>query len=238
MSNRKYINKAGDELYAVHFPGDNTEVLDMFTEYEIDRKIKVNSNISMISIMNRECWNHSPIRKQCQFNDIPLYNLAMNQTQWNNTLKMNYIIKCLEWIDTEYAFISDGRDVILVNDLDDAFIEKYKAFGKPILYNATPNSFPIIVEDINYIVHVKGNHKFLNAGVCFGKKKELLEFYKTALELTKGSLDRNSEQEFIRQSFVRHQDIATYDSESKLFMNVHHGDSNFTITDDKVQILI
>lgn len=238
MSNRKYINKAGDELYAVHFPGDNTEILDRFVEYELTRKIKVNDNISMISIMNRECWNHSPLRKQCQLNDIPLYNLAINQTNWNNTIKINYIIECLKLINTEYAFISDGRDVILVNDFDDKFIEKYKEFGKPILYNATPNSFPIIVEDINSIIHVKGNHKFLNAGVCFGRREELITFYTAALELTKFSIDRNSEQEFIRQAYARHRDIVTYDSESKLFMNVHHGDSNFTITNDCVQILI
>ena len=74
MSNKSYLNKDGEQLYVLHFPGTGIEGHEYIIEQELDREIAVSANLSIISIMDKKCWDTSPVRIQCEKNNIPLYN--------------------------------------------------------------------------------------------------------------------------------------------------------------------
>lgn len=234
MSQINYYNKNEEQLYILHFPGTGINGHEYIIENNLKRKINISNNLSIISIMDKTCWEASPVRKQCEFNNISLYNPALNCTSWNNTLKINYILKCLEVIDTEYVLIVDGRDVIFVNNLDDTLIDKYKTFGVPIVYNGTPVAYPKkYVESLQEIINIKGKQKYLNAGVCLGTKKALTEFYTKASKINKEHSSNKSEQYIIRLTRKLYPELATHDSENKIFRIVHQYDTTITEVNGK-----
>lgn len=131
--------------------------------------------------MNHSCYDESFIVKQCGYNNIPIFNTAINEQKWNNCMKINHILECLKQIETDYILILDGRDTLIVNDLDATFIEKYLSYKIPIVYNATPIPYPnTVIEPLQELLKISGTHKFLNAGICVGTKEALVEFYKQA----------------------------------------------------------
>ena len=241
MSNKSYLNKDGEQLYVLHFPGTGIEGHEYIIEQELDREIVVSANLSIISIMDKKCWDTSPVRIQCEKNNIPLYNTALDEREWNNTIKINHILNCLEQITTDYVLIVDGRDVIFVNDLDDNFIEKYKQFNKPIIYNGTPVSYPnnVIIEPLNELLNIKGKQRYLNAGVCIGERETLKEFYQKA-EIEKRNVDEDnrSEQLLIRKTKVKNPHLVWHDTDNKIFRIVHKFDTTINWIDENTCIII
>lgn len=226
MNEINYYNQDGEELYVLHFPGTGIDGHEKIIEDNLERTIKISENLSIISIMNKECWETSPIRKQCDYNNIKLYNNALEDTHWNNTLKINHILECLEEINTEYILIVDGRDVIIVNDLDDNFINKYKSFNIPIVYNGTPVAYPKkYIESLQELISIPGKQKYINAGVCLGTKDALKEFYTKASEINKKYPTNNSEQFIIRITRKLNPSLAMQDSENKIFRIIHQYDT-------------
>lgn len=226
MSQINYYNKNEEQLYILHFPGTGINGHEYIIENNLKRNINISNNLSIVSIMDKACWETSPVRKQCEFNNISLYNTALDCNSWNNTLKINHILECLKLINTEYVLIVDGRDVIFVNDLDDTLIYKYKTFEVSIVYNGTPVAYPKkYVESLQEIISVKGKQKYLNAGVCLGTKNALTEFYTKASEINEKYPSNKSEQYIIRLTRKLYPELAVHDSENKIFRIVHEYDT-------------
>lgn len=240
MSNKNYLNKDGEQLYVLHFPGSGMEGHEYIIEQNLDREIVVSNNLSIISIMDKKCWETSPIRIQCEKNNIPLYNTALKEKNWNNTVKIKHVLQCLEQITTDYVLIVDGRDVIFVNDLDDSFIEKYKDLGKPIIYNGTPIAYPsnVVIEPLSELLNIKGKQRYLNAGVCIGEKEALKDFYQKAEEIRKTMDDNRSEQLIIRKTKLKNSDLVWHDTENKIFRIVHKFDTVTNWVDENTCIMI
>ena len=142
MTVKNFYNKDGSRLYVLHFPGTGMDFEDsrhIITDTLL-LKFKVSEDIGIISVMDKPCWEHSILRKQCETNGVEILNPAIDEKSWNNTKKIDYILEALQQTKKQYCLILDGRDVQICADLDSEFIEKFKSFGRPIVYNGTPNA--------------------------------------------------------------------------------------------------
>lgn len=158
MKYKKYQNKNNEDIYVLHFPGTGIIGHENIISENLDRPIQMDSNLSIISIMNHSCYDESFIVKQCGYNNIPIFNTAINEQKWNNCMKINHILECLKQIETDYILILDGRDTLIVNDLDATFIEKYLSYKIPIVYNATPIPYPnTVIEPLQELLKISGN---------------------------------------------------------------------------------
>lgn len=221
-----YYNPEKQPLYILHFPGDGLIGHENIIEENLDRSFQISDEISIISIMNKECYNESFLAKQCEKNHIKIHNTALYESDWTNTIKIEHILQCLFKIDTPYVLILDGRDTIIIHDLDTEFLSKYKSFKTPIIYNGTPVAYPKkAIEPIQEIIKIKGKQKFLNAGVCIGEKNALINFYEKAVKIKDNLCDNNSEQLIIRMCRQQNMLLAGIDHNNNLFRIIHHYDT-------------
>lgn len=238
MKHKKYQNKNNEDIYVLHFPGTGIIGHENIISENLDRPIQMDSNLSIISIMNQSCYDKSFIVKQCTYNNIPIFNTAINEQKWNNCMKINHILECLEQIKTDYVLILDGRDTLIVNDLDATFIEKYLSYKIPVVYNATPVPYPnAVVEPLQELLKISGTHKFLNAGICVGIKEALVEFYKQAKIINYKIYNNSSEQYIIRLTKEKNPSLAGIDNELKLFRIVHQYDTIIKENNNIVQLI-
>lgn len=229
-----YYNAKEEPLYVLHFPGNGFIGHQNILLDNAERKIKVSDKLSIISIMNRSCFKNSILAKQCDLNHIKLYNTALEEDRWNNTIKIRHILQCLSQIDTDYALILDGRDTLIVNDLTDTFIEQYHAFHSPVIYNGTPAPYPnVIIESLQELLSIPGKQKYLNAGVCMGARDSLISFYTRAEEINKTQYNNHSEQYIIRLTRKLYPKLAAVDSENSLFRIIHQYDTVIKEIDGK-----
>lgn len=220
---KNYYNWTGDPIYVLHFPGNGMLGSKEHMEENIDRKISISDEISIISIMNKVCYDTSVLRQQCDNNQIKIINTAYDVENWINTIKIPHILQSLSLVDTRYCLILDGRDTLLVNDIDDTFIDTYKSLGAPIIYNATDVRYPKTrIEPLQDIIKIKTKHRYLNAGVCVGKTESLIDFYTKAEKILKQHPDNDSEQYIIRLCRQQYPELANFDYDCKLFAVVHH----------------
>ncbi len=226
MKNADYLNDRSEPLYVIHFPGSGLEEYLELAESNVTRSITISSKISIISIMNAACIDKSILKRQCDNNEIRIYNTAESERDWSNTLKIKHIIKCLDMISTKYALIIDGRDTVLTHDLDDGFIEKWMSFKKGVVYNGTPKAFPeAAVEPLQELLQIRGKQKFLNAGVCFGEVNILRSFYKKCEEVLRANPNTNSEQIIVRIARQYLKDYIGIDHNNDLFRICHTYDT-------------
>lgn len=233
-----YYNAEEKPLYVLHFPGTGFAGHQKMIQAGMDRKFKISDQLSLISVMNRSCYENSILAKQCARNQLPLYNTALEETRWDNTVKIRHILQCLNQIETEYALILDGRDTLIVNDLTDAFMEQYLSFEAPIIYNATPAPYPdTVIESLRELLSIRGRHKYLNAGVCIGDKESLISFYTKAETIRQTRSDNHSEQLIIRLARKQNPNLAGIDSENRLFRIIHQYDTTFKEQNGKKLVL-
>jgi len=239
MPNNNYYNKAQQSLYVLHFPGTGLEGHIDMVQKNLDRTFFVSEKISIISIMNEQCYKDSFIAHQCKKNNVHIYNSALEEINWKNTVKIQHILKCLNEINTEYALILDGRDTLIVNNLLEDFIQTYKEFNKPIVYNGTSVAYPNVpIEDIKELIHIRGKQRYLNAGVCFGEKNALLSFYEKANKIKETLINNNSEQLIIRMCRCQNPEMVAIDYNNELFRIVHNYDTNIIEMEGDNYILI
>lgn len=193
----------------VHAPGALNAKAEKEGFYDdLSLNIKVSNNLSIVSIMNEPCKNKSYIYKQCLNNNIDLiipnstYNI---KTKWKNTYKIDGILEALNKIKTDYVLILDGKDVKIVGDLDDEFLDLFLEFKKDIIFNGNEHPWPgelleneIGIEYANTMLYFIT--PFINAGVCIGKRDKLIKFYKEC----KDYIEKNNvnEQDFPSEQLV------------------------------------
>lgn len=238
MKDLNYVNKDGEILHVLHFPGHGLGDFIHIIDINKKRKFTILPDISIISTMNRSCWESSPIKYQCELNSITIYNTALREAEWNNTLKIDHILRCLDQISTQYALLVDGRDVVITADLDEKFIEKFKKFNKPILYNGTPAAYPkVAIEPLEELFQIRGKQKFLNAGVCFGEVEALKTFYARCAEISAKLPDNKSEQLIVRMARQEMKDLVAIDHNNELFRICHPYDTVIKEEADKIILI-
>lgn len=238
MEMQNYYNNQGNIQYIIHFPGSGFDEFQELIKDNIERSFTVSEQLSIISIMNKTCWDESPLRKQCEYNNINIYNTAFSERDWNNTLKIKHILQCLDKVNTPYALLLDGRDAIIASDLDDTFIKKYKTFNKAIVYNGTPAAYPqVVIESLYELLQIKGKQKFLNAGVCIGEVDALKTFY-TRCEIINTLIKGNSsEQLIVRKARQEMKDIVGIDHDNYIFRICHQYDTRIEHSENGIILI-
>lgn len=233
MTGSDYRNKNGGRIYVMHFPGTGKSEFENFIEEQKNKTFAIHNDLSIISIMNSSCWENSPIRVQCELSGIQILNTAFAENEWNNTLKIKHILRCLDDVPTKYALIVDGRDVVVTADLDEAFIDRFIQFGKPVIYNGTPTAYPKeAVEPLDELLSIRSKQKFLNAGVCVGEAESLKRFYTLAGEILKTLPDNKSEQLIIRMARQKMKNTVGIDHDNEIFRIYHSYDTVFRENED------
>jgi hypothetical protein len=136
-------------------------------------KISISKDLTLLSVMNKDCYDKSYLVTQCKNNNIdlvvPVSTFNVKNEDWKNTMKISAIVQALETIDTKYVLILDGKDTCILNDLDDEFLKEFEKMECDILFNMQKLPMPNIkFKDWKYPI---------NAGVCVGKREALLSFY-------------------------------------------------------------
>lgn len=157
--------------YLLHAFGKTFENLQDYFLNNKDLELSLSPYISIVSIMNESCYENSTLVYQCQKNNIEIYNdnSLYKTTEWNNLMKIQGILNIIDSINTEYILFLDGKDTVILKDIDESFIEKFKTFNADIVFNYHSFPFPKCVEGEK--LH------YINAGVCFGRKDALKKFY-------------------------------------------------------------
>lgn len=236
---KNYINDKNNKIYVAHFPGSGIKLGQSIIDENINRSISIDSRISIITPTTRECGLTSGLIKELEYNSINYINTAENETVWLNTKKIKYILESLEKVRTEYALILDGRDTIILNDLDEEFIEKFKSLKFDIIYNATTVQFPrnLVIEPLKQLMKIPYPRKYLNAGVCFGKVDSLKKMYNTCEEILLNTKNKTLEQPIVRMARQKHLDICGIDHECDLFVATHDHDTKFINIDENTVMI-
>ena len=160
--------------YIAHCFGESYDKAKEWLKSNCSNVLQIDPRISIISVMNKECYDNSILVKQCAYNsillNIPSSLLEISSEQWINTLKIEGIINELIQISTEYVLILDGYDTCILKNLDSSFIQKFNDMKCDISFNYQLACYPS-----EFFKKTKVHH--LNAGVCFGKRNALLKFY-------------------------------------------------------------
>ena len=161
----------------------------------------------------RQLWN----------NNILFTNAAIGHGDghWEHIVKIGHALCAIRNARTPYILICDAKDVA-VQSLE-GIVERLAMTGLGVLYNATSSRW--VDEEIETMRDEEkmGNYKFLNAGVCIGRKDALFDFYGAVYEELR--VDRYgdfSEQAYVRKAFDSRQDYVGIDHGRKLFQVVSH----------------
>lgn len=214
----------------LHFPGkqkkENAEKIWELSETHFRKP----ENLTIVSIMTPDLVCESPLHHQLyEVNHIPYINgCPKTHLQWINKHKPRYVLNALDIVDTEYALILDGNDVVIVDDLDKS-LESYFSYERDIIYNATSNRFPDLpldeipfADENNARKILFGPFCYLNAGCCIGKTEALKWFYQEVNDLTKLE-NVPSEQYYVRKAMGLHQDRVFFDYDCRVFQAFNKG---------------
>ena len=202
----KILNYHGTEVNICHFQGRSMSDFPLVIQYLYNKKIGGEKPEDLTVITTETDPANAVLTQQLFLNDIPYINSAnADVLEWSNIHKINFLIDALEKTETKYALMLDGRDVV-INTIE-GIMEKYKATGLKMLFNASKNNFPRAEIDRIHDRDWRGNFKYFNAGCCIGETAEFLKFYKECRDLIPTLSDVevfNSEQYIIRHGFAKY----------------------------------
>lgn len=180
------------------------------------KTIEIIQNTAEINLINDKklsivsCWTEDKkciLKQQLDRFNIQLINALPNDydysKDWYMPNKIKYYINCLEnKINTEFVLLLDGYDVLI--STFDNIINKFKKTNYRILFNATTNNYPNEEIDILYNRKKYLPYGYFNAGCCIGYRKDLIKFYKEALEYINIDNPYKSEQKILRHTFAKY----------------------------------
>ena len=232
----EYYSHTNHKILIGHFPGQTKKIYKDLMYDLADRHFNLPDNIDIISVIKKETIPISPLHKQLTLNNYSYINSIKDRNMlWNKNKKIKYVLDSLYVATKEYCLILDGNDVAILSDLDN-IVELFESYNKKVLFNASIWMFPHVI-----IEHVKDRYKynpycFLNAGCCFGKTKDLIDFYEYAYNVYKESLtDVDYEQYYIRKAFDKKQDEVFFDYDCKIFQCWHKCEY-IEIDDNKIML--
>ena len=218
----------------VHCPGKiqaNAEWDGFYNDSE-NIKFKISDQLSVVSVMNESCLKKSYLAKQFNSNNLTLIipESTRKICNWKNTYKIDGILEALDKITTPYTLILDGRDVKVLGDLDDYFLDMFDSFNADIVFNGSDGIYPKQKLE-NEFGNAKlnkykyFNYPFINAGVCIGKTDKLKEFYSECKNWIKvnnyNELEHPSEQWVVR-NVATNTNVKIDTDSSCLFFTYYH----------------
>lgn len=211
--------------YVLHLPGRGKKKLGTF----LDRweQVSVNKDVTVVTIATPDVIDNCVLIKQLKESNIQFINgsdYVELYHQWKKVDKLPMMCAALERVTTPYVLIMDANDAIITNNIDEEFIEKWKEFDSPLVYNSSEYLYPKIFphpKEVYYDAFLYSQH-YLNAGVAFGETWFAKKFYEEAFSQSNRSeyLPFDSEQYYVRIAWVKFNEMKL-DIHSKLFLLSH-----------------
>ena len=200
-----------------HFQGHGRIFKDAFIKWLKEQSLSLPDNLTVITCESRP--GKGLLIKQLEENNIPYINKVPANIEWDNRLKIRYILEALQEVTTEYVLILDNADVLLdSNNMD--IVDKFLSTGKQLIFNASVNNHPEcsvgLVEDIDE----RGCFKYLNAGCCIGTAEFAKQFYSKAQEYLVIENPQNSEQLIVRHTYENFREEVDIDSSCNIFQTM------------------
>jgi hypothetical protein len=202
---------SNNKILVAHFPDKLKEKYKDFINTNKEIIFSKPDNIDIISPITKD--QISPLDYQLNKNNISYINPLRNKDiNWNQPDKIKYVLEGLKISNNEYALILDGNDVIILNDLTN-LIDIFNTYNKKIIYNADVFRYP------NIIIEKERPFRFskLNAGICFGKREDLIVFYEKALNFYNNSNKENKTEQFYIRNVAKDDENVDIDYECRFF---------------------
>lgn len=121
---------------------------------------------------------------------------------------------------SKYTLIVDGSDAIILNNLDNDFIVRFKNINVPFIFNSDNYKFPCYEIEPFDFMYQNNFDRYLNGGVVFGYTDKLLEFYSLAYNLMMSQSNKiNSEQFYLRLALTQYKNgLYCIDYSQELFL--------------------
>lgn len=206
MPKKTILNFNDKEFNVCHFQGKSLDGKPLLVNYLIDKPIdgKLPEEVTLMTTETNPAY--ALTCQQLEKNCVPYVNSVKEPLlEWSNIEKVSLILEALKEVKTEFCLIVDGRDVIF-NSFE-GILEKFKATGLRMLYNATKNNFPRAEIDKIHDRDWRGDFKYFNAGCCIGYTKDLIDFYQECFDIKDSLPDVdiiNSEQYILRHIFAKY----------------------------------
>lgn len=179
-------------------------------------------NIGIVSVITDNQIASSPLNYQLGKNGVDLINpVKGRRIAWDAVKKPYYVLEGLKACEKEYVLVLDGNDVVILSDLTDV-VDRFETYGKKVLYNATVWRYPDCFADEVKNRGQYGRYCYLNAGCCFGKTADLIDFYEYVIKVYEKSREqKDSEQYYVRKAFDFKQDDVFFDYDCRIFQCWH-----------------
>jgi hypothetical protein len=212
------------EAYILHLPDTGKHRLPQLLNAIKNNPVTMIDDITIVTTATLDILNEYPLIDQLKNSNIDFINSAVGFDEvWQRKVKVPLVNAVMEKVTTPYTLVLDANDVVILKDIDNEFIEKFKKFdcdivfnGSWVLYPNTPNT------------HIESDrkspfyHHYINAGVCFGYTDKIAQLYQTAFENSNTVKYRpiDSEQYYIRTSIIDNKDSINVkiDDGSHLFL--------------------
>ena len=212
------------EAYILHLPDTGKHRLPQLLEDIKTNPITLTDQITIVTVATANILNNYPLVDQLNMSGVPFINAAENYNDiWQRKTKVPLIRGVMKKVTTPYTLLLDANDVVILKDIDDSFIEKWKKFDCDILFNGSWVLYPNVPSA--YIESDKKSpfyHHYINGGVCFGYTDKITKLYETAYYNTTSAKIRkvDSEQYYIRTSILHNKDSINVkiDDASHLFL--------------------
>ena len=178
---------------------------------------KLPSEVTVITCSNND--KIGLLIPQLKRSNISYINVVPQGIEWDNRLKIKYIIDSLEQVTTKYVLILDSIDVLLSKDETD-IINKFLEFNKKLIFNASKNNYPKVQVDIIKNRDTLGPFKYLNAGCCIGETSYTKYFYQKCYKFINIDNPCKSEQLIVRHAFNTEQIYTGIDNMCKIFQTI------------------
>jgi len=202
-----YYNLNKRTFNFMHFQGPSLESYDKVVKSILEEVTLVDSYNSLsepISIVS--VWTDDEkciLKQQMDKAGITLYNArdGFEDEEWYMPNKIKYYLNVLSKVESDIVIMLDGYDTLVLS-FDDV-IEKFKACGYRVLFNASRYKYPSVnierVPENDYPLS-----KFFNAGCCIGYREDLIRFYTECLDYIYLDNPQKSEQYILRCAFANY----------------------------------
>ena len=194
--------------YVLSFPELDYIDLNILFKEELNRKIKISSDIAIISTITTY---NSFFLNQCKNNNIEII-----QTKQSN------IYEAIKRIEKKYVLIIKDKDALIVNDIENDFLKEFNSLNMPFLFAGM--EFPLPSNDLEGYrnTFIKGKYKNVNGMLMFGKTSDILKFYESIIDNERIEDSFIEEQIKIRKSLINYRkDFISYiDSQANLFSTI------------------
>ena len=187
-------------------------------EYFRYKTTKIPNEITIITCSNRKD-SVGLLIPQLKRSNIKYINTVPLGIEFNNVMKIPYIVQSLKNVNTEYVLILDAFDVLFSED-NTNILDTFNTFNKKLVFNASKNNYPDEEIDIIKNRDMLGPFKYFNAGCCLGETSYTLDFYKKCLEIITIENPHKSEQYILRHIFNNEQNSICIDNECKIFQTL------------------